>query len=103
MKRTIKIFLIGICTVLLFVCSACGSIFAEKDLYTGFLEGYKQVVEVGSSISLNEYVDYIDDVEYTLFAKQGETTVDLTSRKSWDTSNPGLLGEWELVYTIESG
>ncbi len=86
--------------LLLFAGVSCDD---KNETYTGFLEGYKKEVEVGDSLTLKEYVDYVDGVSYTLIAQQGDTTVNLSKRKSWNTADPGLIGEWKLIYTIAEG
>lgn len=79
-----------------------GVSFVEDEVKKGpqFLEGALEVVERGSTIMLNEYVDFVSD-PYTLTITDSEGNVtDLSSRSYWMAD---VIGEYVFTYKISSG
>ena len=79
-----------------------GASFVEEEVKTGpqFLEGALTEIETGSTVVLNEFVDYVfDEYTLTLTDSQGNVT-DLTNASYWMANDPG---EYYFTYTIKSG
>ena len=87
--------------------------------YTGFVDGYAQEVELGASLDLLEFVDFVqwDDyyekwatglldftyrhANYTLTLSNEEASHDLTGVPYWDITVDVDPGDYTLTYTID--
>lgn len=86
---------------------ACGSKDADvvdEDAFTGFLKGYLVDLKIGNTFYVKDYVDVVNDSEYTivLAKKDGSWSEDITSSRVLETL--GLApGEYTITYTVLGG
>lgn len=97
MKRSKKIL------VSIFTCFAAFSMFAACGKGDGplFLKGILKEIEYGESILLDEYIDYVDDSEFTITVTgPNGYEQDLTSYAAWAAPAPGV---YTITYTVAEG
>ncbi len=98
-KRTLKYLLVSILSALccLFIGIGCGE---SNSGFTGFLKGYREYINLGESVIMEEFIDYVDDSDYKITLILGEEEKDYTDRAIWTPEDPG---EWTVKYEVSSG
>ena len=102
-KKIFKAFL-----ALLFTGMASLSITAcettDEEAFTGFLKGYLVDVKLGNTFYIKDYVDVVNDSNYTIVVakKDGSWSDDMTRSYAWETyyAEPG---EYTITYTVHEG
>lgn len=108
MKKGIKLLLIaafwGATTALAVGCNLSIGGAQQEDVFTGFLKGYKENVEIGSELRPKEYVDVVSDSDYTIVLSKADGTFseDVTRSRGFNTATL-TPGAYKLTYTIAGG
>jgi hypothetical protein len=66
-----------------------------------FLEGALVYVELGNTVVLNEYIEYVSDAEYSIVITDGKDfSEDFTNEIYWI---PEIPGKYTIIYTVKGG
>ena len=65
-----------------------------------FLEGIDTEIELGDSLVLPDYIDYVTDGKYTITVSLGDFSQDITKKRGWQPPEPGV---YTITYTVHSG
>lgn len=108
-KAMLLISCLGVCVASGLAFTGCrgaddnGISFVEEVEKKGpqFLEGSLANVEVGATIVLTEYIEYVTDSQYTVtITDEAGTVTDLTNQIIWVAEQPGV---YTITYTVKSG
>ena len=105
MKKAKKVLKVaGLLAIGLLAVSAvgCKALSQQEDSYeyTGFLENSAEKVRLGSVISCEHFIDYVEDADYTITISDGVTTTDITYDFIWVAEAPG---DYVITYTVLGG
>ena len=66
-----------------------------------FLKGILTEIEYGEFLLMGEYIEYVEDSEYTIIVKDANgVEEDITNKNSWVPPAPGV---YTVIYTVASG
>ena len=65
-----------------------------------FLEGIDTELELGDSLLLIDYIDYVTDGDYTITVSKGDFSENITKKRYWQPEEPGT---YTVTYTVHSG